>query len=344
MITKNYSFFESKYYGYGNKPDNLYRIRNRPVNQQVYVGKASDLNDMYNKQFTKDFDLSKMKKVFFDPNCTYPRYKLAQFTNVKRCLSPDKADAVIITLTKFQNEYSKYYMFYSAEHDHYYFVQEYDLQHRNTLKDEYPSIPKQEDRFIKYVIDKKMTADDLTYVGIREIVFINEDDAKSVNVLKGTHKFILDTDLDAEISKTLNNADESDIESIDELLGSSDISTVGLGMDLLINYNVTEKACTIGMMIFKHRKNIIRSPKINSVGFKNILSALKITRSDLNYYNENGKLHYINKLYKIATNPEDKTLAYKMAVSIVQKQLEDSLQSLQDGISNLGIKADIRAY
>lgn len=343
MILNKFSFLNPSYYW--RNPDTstaLFTVQNNG-GKSLYIGKAEDLNKLYLKKTSTDFDLDKMKKVFFDPTCTYPRYKLSQFTKVKRCVDPSKADAIIISKTTYRNDWTKYHIFYDSKEDHYYLISEnyFERDMKNIYTD--TNLTKQE-KFIKHVKYHNLISNDLVYISLSDVVILTKDAEKSVELLSHNHKLILDSDLDAAISKTLNKVEESDVESIDELLASSDISTVGLGMDLLINYDVAEKACTMGMLLFKHRANILRSSKINSVGFKNILEVLKISKSDLSYYNENGKLHYINKLYGIATNEEDKRLAYKIAVEIVQQNLDRSFEAMKDVVNNLGIKADIKAY
>lgn len=105
---------------------------NKPTNAKaIYLRDINNLkNEINNKLNT--IDPNKLTKVYFDPNCKYPRFKLSSLTNIKRCLDPDKADSVVIshpTLNTYvalsktsKKTFEDILILYSAKKDCYYLI------------------------------------------------------------------------------------------------------------------------------------------------------------------------------------------------------------------------------
>ena len=79
-----------------------YRDEYNPMNTRgIFLGDLGDINNTINSKLNL-INPSTFKKVYFDPNCKYPRFKLSTLTNIKRCLDPSKADTVIISKMDFK--------------------------------------------------------------------------------------------------------------------------------------------------------------------------------------------------------------------------------------------------
>ena len=112
-------------------------------NRKFYLGTQEDLENIINGKLNNN--ISSFKKVFFDKSCNYPRYKLNEKTNIKRCLDYNKASSVIISKLNFESYHFKSYdnilnnkdndkirVYYSNNEDQYYFIDRLPYNYYNS--------------------------------------------------------------------------------------------------------------------------------------------------------------------------------------------------------------------
>lgn len=104
----------------------------------LYLGHTTDLDALI---ASKKYTLTNVTKtVYFDANCKYPRYKVSEYSNLKKKLNPTKADCCVISKLSFdigylnvgpngkswgdfnQNNLTKQIVMYSAKEDMYYLI------------------------------------------------------------------------------------------------------------------------------------------------------------------------------------------------------------------------------
>lgn len=107
----------------------------------IFLGTQTDIDNIINSKLN-NLSPSTFKKIYFDPNCKYPRFKLNALTSIKRCLDPSKADSVIIHQDKFDTYISspqmcssksnKYIILHSVDYDCYYLIDYYPERLHNS--------------------------------------------------------------------------------------------------------------------------------------------------------------------------------------------------------------------
>ena len=321
----------NKYLYFGNKIASL------------FLGQRNDVIKFFKDKSTTNVDLSKLKKVYYDKGCEYPRAKLAQFTEIKRCLKPEKGDAIIMSYPK-RFDQKIYEIYHSPSKNEYYVFTSYSLKNGSfsgylqcahgitnagSIKDLSPYL-------------KGFLGDDLVFHYSGDVIIGNDTFKETYNLLQTSVKPIIFTDeLDRAIGDLMETPEVDTIESINEFLESTDSSTVDLGMKLLLNYNVQEHACTIGMMILKNGRRISNANSVTSVGFVNLLEILKIKRSDLLYFQENQTPQYLANFYKISNNNEDKSNARNIIRRMVEESIKDYSRNFEKIINSSGLKVTI---
>lgn len=88
---------------------------------------------------------------------------------------------------------------------------------------------------------------------------------------------VMADDLDKEISQKLESLTLEDIESINDMLGSSDSSTVDLGLKMLTAYNVLEFPGTIRFLLGTKYKRVERAPGWKSAAVQQMLKTVNYT-------------------------------------------------------------------
>ncbi len=304
-----------------------------------------NLKKLYQKNLITDFDLDKLKKVYFDPGCSFPRFKLSEFTKIKRCLKPEKADAIIVSEPGLnQTFYSEFIVFYSKSTNNFYIIRKYELESSKCLNAFNKSKVTEQD-VLNHLIAFDQIESDCVVLFVGYPVSLSKAVYKSLMNIENMQKpFIIDTDLDKAISEMLDVPDSSDLESVKEFLSSSDSATVELGMKLLLNYNVRSKACTIGLTLLRYKDQICKTNAVDSVGFKNLLESLSLSKSKLMYFNEYNLPMYLKDFYKVSTDSSDKNEARQSVINILEDSLKRRFDEYDTITKELGIKIDLHIH
>lgn len=305
----------------------------------IYLGETSDITNEINKKLNPA-DPSTFKKVYFDSNCKYPRFKLNSLTDIKRCLDFTKADSVIISQPKFTEYKMKSYVstnivenvliLYSVSENAYYFIDYYPDKLLNKKEDPkfQALISKYADlqttglrRWISALLGNKILPADCKEFYYGKVVLADTtNDIQFIDNLFTKYMLLTyDTELDRFISIGLQQPTIEDIETMGRMFSSTDNSVVGMGLKLLSNYDVSTSICAIGVLIAQNWGNIATSSVSKSTGFEQVLRTLGLNKSELNRYDTDG---IINTLYKSSTDEADK----EKARNVIKQKIAAAIQ------------------
>lgn len=329
-------------YTYGSKWD---RPKTVPNNAKcIFLGEISDINNEINKKLNPS-DPSTFKKVYFDPNCKYPRFKLSSLTNIKRCLDFTKADTVIISQPDFEPYKVKaavedkcredVLILYSRRNDTYYFIDYYPDKLRKSSEDQkfQALLSKYADlqtvglhRWASALIRGNILPTDCKEVYYGKVILTNTtNDIQFINNLFTQYMLITyDTELDRFISTALQQPTMEDLETIGRMLSSTDNSVVGMGLKLLSNYDISTSVCSVGILIAQNWGNISSSSVSKSTGFEQVLKTLGLNRLELNRYEIDA---IINTLYKNSTDKEDREKARNIVKQKIIAEIQKDWES-----------------
>lgn len=290
------------------------------------------------------------KKVYFDPLCKYPRYKLSNLTSIKRCLNYNKADSVIISKISFSNPYRRFSysgeitVFYSTKENTYYvigsaysgrnaqFQQQRDAIDILLHKQNYTNTTQD---LVRILINVGMLPSDTKFVYNGKYLELSQSTYEFVNNLINKYMLITyDTELDKFVSQNGQPLTLEDLSTLDKMLSSSDPSVVSMGMKLLTNYDLSKHTCAVTVLIYNNRANVNSNQTKNSVGFKQVLQSLNISLYD-------SKYESINNAYKAATDPNDKAMAKKLVIAHIENELKNIYDGWTKTYSNIPLNINL---
>ena len=256
------------------------------------ISNLKTLMDQYSKSLTVWVP---GKKIYFHPKSKFPRFKLMG-TDYKRTIKPDKCDCIVVP------EVSERWIYIYTK------MRIYKDKRSNDLfgisKGIYDARFSDEKHFLECI--KLWNNDDLEFVQTTNIAEVNKENSFAIDVLLGkyTKPIITDTMLDLEISKSLPIISESDIDSIDSMLGSTDQSVVEMGLKLLTGFNVFETPTIIKTLLYKHWNVATSNKALNSVAVRKMLNSVDADRKYIG--------QFPNWAYALA-EPGDKFSDYEIA-------------------------------
>lgn len=323
-----------------------FEFRKWKIENTLILKNEDDLNKIYLNKAVDDFDLEDIKTVYFDKTSNFSRFKLSEYTNIKRCIKVEKADAIITAIPQF-NKYSwcNLWVFKSESQNALYFDYEYQYLNDETCKQWLGVTTVTPYDLLNKLISLGHFPDDCKFVYRGIVHEINAEKFTSINLIRSTDKkVILDSVFNNKITKTLQNPTYEDINTIGELLQSSDIATVELGMKLLQNYNVIDKACSIGFMLLKNGKSILNTKTYKSKDFQTLLATLNLQKHNLSCYYESSFLRYAEYFSKICTNEEDIAKHKEMVIELCENEINELELKLQERFKafNISIECKIK--
>lgn len=256
------------------------------------ISNLKTLMDQYSKSLT---GWVPGKKIYFHPKSKFPRFKLMG-TDYKRTIKPDKCDCIVVP------EVPKRWIYIYPK------MRIYKDKCSNDLfgisKGIYDARFSDEKHFLECI--KLWNNADLEFVQTTNIAEVNKENSFAIDVLLGkyTKPIITDTMLDLEISKSLPIISESDIDSIDSMLGSTDQSVVEMGLKLLTGFNVFETPTIIKTLLYKHWNVATSNKALNSVAVRKMLNSVDADRKYIG--------QFPNWAYALA-EPGDKFSDYEIA-------------------------------
>lgn len=236
---------------------------------------------------------SEVTKLYFSKKSKYPRYKLREFTNIKKTLKVENADFIV---------HPRFYLKYM--HNNFY-------SYNNCFKDF--------DNNVVYLAtdggvmnlfpkEKKKEACDTKFLCLLKEVYKASENTKPIgnlifyknivdeNLLDQivTYKksVISDEYLSKIVSTNLLKFDEENYQMIDDMLSSTDNSNVSLGLEMLTSYNYNENPFRVAFLLFKNLKSVRYNKSANSTAFQEMLSYLNLNKH-LDSYSYHNVFEYI---------------------------------------------------
>ena len=309
-------------------------------NRKFYLGTQEDLENIINGKLNNN--ISSFKKVFFDKSCNYPRYKLNEKTNIKRCLDYNKASSVIISKLNFESYHFKSYdnilnnkdndkirVYYSNNEDQYYFIDRLPYNYYNSkISFSITSIVKKYysqctiENFIKSLFNDSVLPSDATLIYTGYIsVLKNEKEYNTINnIINNYMQVTYDTELDKFVNLQCDNIDLDLIKSIHSMLRSTDLSTVDFALKLLCSYNIDNYKGTVLLMIHEHKNNIYKGNGYKSVAFSQLLESYDLSWSDIYYTSLLSEIY--DKLLKLSLTNDDINSIKEIVKNIIKQDFD----------------------
>lgn len=319
----------------------------------IFLGSNDDVKNEINKKINPNGP-GTLKKIYFDPLCKYPRFKVNALSNIKRCLNPDKADSVIIHFNDLDIYESHTWVndtvntniliLYSNAQNTYYLVDYYpeklsnktNWKTLNTLINQNGTDNTSKLHFwASALVNANVLPSDCTIYYYGNIILLDNEKFNFLDNLYNKYMQITyDTELDKFINDTLQKPGQEELDTINRMLASSDNSVVGMGLKLLSSYDLSNSVCSIGMILANNWMRIADSNVSKSVGFEQVLSSLKLEKSDFAYGNNN---RLMNRLYSNSTDEEDKKHAKNIIISQITQNIQKQWENYAKEFSNLDL-------
>lgn len=307
----------------------LLKVWNKfPVYIDLY-GILSSQSSINTKINSINNSLSSPCKLYFGKTSKFPRFKL-QDTSFKRCIKPEKADTVVVGCIEVSRTFD---LTLYQDEEYIYAIDSNNLNRAwGTTKDNINAFIKNPAQYIR---------DNNLFYGA-EFKFLYEGPVCAftfntytdvMNIMNNVYTNIInDETLDKEINQGFESITEEDLNSILDMLDSSDLSTVDIGLKMLCGYNVNELPLTINF-ILSMRPSLSSTSAWKSVGVKQVLSSIKFTSGSSSVTN-----YWFNETEFNNTTQLDRELFKKYYVKEVKKSINDTLSySIKSGLNKLGL-------
>lgn len=318
----------------------------------LFIGEKPNLDEIIKSKINNNINVS--DKLYFDANCTYPRFKLST-KDVKRTIKLDKADKVVISKYNpiYVNPRSSYindtkpYLVYSPSEDVYYYFNQvrnpyYDrgwpksiVQFNNIYK-KYSSTGHQTELY--EILKCLSIIPNDSFVLPEDVWLLTEQDYKYIdNITNKYMQIIYDTELDKFICEGLMPVTEDDINTLHNMFSSNDNSVVGLGLKLLSSYDITSDPLSIVLLLHKHYGKIRYNDAYKSVGFKQVLNSLQIDED----YLGNNRDKLINQVFDACHTDETKAKAREAVRLMILREAQEYMNKTLNGLERYELTYDL---
>lgn len=318
----------------------------------LLLGEKPNLDEIIKSKINNNINVS--DKLYFDANCTYPRFKLST-KDMKRTIKLDKADKVVISkYNPIYRQISTYYLtevppylVYSPSEDSYYYMNVvrnsfYDTYYNKSLSKfnqiykQYSSTGHQTELYEILKTLSIIPSD--SFVLPEKVWLLTEQDYKYIdNITNNYMQIIYDTELDKFICEDLMPVTEDDINTLHNMLSSNDNSVVGLGLKLLSSYDITSDPLSIVLLLHKHYGNIRYNDAYKSVGFKQVINSLQINEDYLGHNRD--KL--INQVFEACHTDETKAKAREAVRLMVLREAQEYMNKTLNGLERYELTYDL---
>lgn len=289
-------------------------------------------------------DLSDVTKLYFDSSSTYPRFKIRD-TKFQRVIKVARCDAAIIpdSLNYYPSS-GEYYLFEYVKEDQTKII--YSICPK-LFKDNdsfiYNNVCSQGTDFIDGVktINTLPKGSTLIYSG--KLVFCDETYTETIdNIVSVYPKYAKESTLDKLVNGTLEKFTEESILSLNDMLASTDETTVELGLKVLQGMNVTESPATVTCLLYGNYGNIAKNKAMGTTGVSQVFNSLKINTRYISYDSISALAQALElNTWKTATS-DDKSLAYILCRSIITNFYKEKDKEVMDKLYRLPFK--IKTY
>lgn len=318
----------------------------------LFIGEKPNLDEIIKSKINNNIDVS--DKLYFDANCTYPRFKLST-KDMKRTIKLDKADKVVISKynpiyvkpTTYQLNEIKPYLAYSPSEDVYYYFSAVRCPRRdngwpkavsqfNQIYKKYSSTGHQTELY--EILKRLSIIPDDSFVLPEDVWLLTEQDYKYIdNITNNYMQIIYDTELDKFICDGLMPVTEDDINTLHNMFSSNDDSVIGLGLKLLSSYDITSDPLSIVLLLHKHYGNIRYNDAYKSVGFKQVLNSLQINEN----YLGNNRDKLINQVFEACHTDETKAKAREAVRLMVLREAQEYMNKTLNGLERYELTYDL---
>lgn len=318
----------------------------------LFIGEKPNLDEIIKSKINNNINVS--DKLYFDTNCTYPRFKLST-KDMKRTIKLDKADKVVISKynpmyvkpTTYQLNEIKPYLAYSPSEDVYYYFSAVRYPRRdngwlkavsqfNQIYKKYSSTGHQTELY--EILKRLSIIPNDSFVLPEDVWLLTEQDYKYIdNITNKYMQIIYDTELDKFICEGLMPVTEDDINTLHNMFSSNDNSVVGLGIKLLSSYDITSDPLSIVLLLHKHYGNIRYNDAYKSVGFKQVINSLQINEE----YLGNSRDKLINQVFEACPTDETKAKAREAVRLMVLREAQEYMNKTLDGLERYELTYDL---
>lgn len=318
----------------------------------LLLGEKPNLDEIIKSKINNNISVS--DKLYFDTNCTYPRFKLST-KDMKRTIKLDKADKVVIS--KYEPIYAKPisysldevkpYLAYSPSEDVYYY---FNIVRCPSRDNGWPKATSQFNYIYKkhsstghqtelYEILKRLSIiPDDSFVLPDDVWLLTEQDYKYIdNITNKYMQLIYDTELDKFICEGLMPVTEDDINTLHNMFSSNDSGVVGLGIKLLSSYDITSDPLSIVLLLHKHYGKIRYNDAYKSVGFKQVINSLQINEE----YLVNNRDKLINQVFDACHTDETKAKVREAIRLMVLREAQEYMNKTLNGLERYELTYDL---
>ena len=315
-----YWIYNRSYYDYAaRKRVNQYSVNLENTNDIIIF---DDEFQSYSKnKFSFEDGLKDYAVLYFTKNSKFPRFKLSD-TTYKRCIKKEKADCIITAIDK--NFYSRHVDCLIETKDAYY------LSYSQISSHEICELLKITPG--DYTIQK-----DITYYSD-----LNQDQLMYLNIMSGkiTKPVMLDETLNKIIDSKNQILSKEDADQLYTMLSCSDSDTVGLGLKLMTNYNLSETPVTAKFLLYSTYNSWKYNSAKNNVAIKNMFKNLSFVGYEYNF------VGLLNMCKNNSTKPNkvDLDIVNTMIIPVAQKHIKELLHYSLEALTQYGISVDVNVY
>lgn len=266
---------------------NNYRFRSKSIMfiTDDELGTDNDLVQFFNNLKRNKIDIKPEDKIYFCKSSSYPRHRLANFTDNKRTIKTDKADYIVVPNEGFEFytkdedidfifkdiNTDKFYKIYSGRSYIYGMTEKsmIDFAANNYLKNPY-NIKTKED-FIKQYL-KETLGSEFELVPFKKLVFDSGNFKDDIFDLYNNYsdKLITENQLDTYINSQgeVIDLDQEKFEMLNKMLADKTGQSVGLALRMMNSFDSTKHLIPLSLLMLFNIRNISRNKEWNTVGMK----------------------------------------------------------------------------
>lgn len=163
-----------------------------------------------------------------------------------------------------------------------------------------------------------------------------------INIISVYPKYAKESALDKLVNGTLEKITEESILSLNDMLASTDDTTVELGLKILQGMNVTESPAAVTCLLCGNFDNIYKNKAMGTTGVSQVFKSLNIDTRYISHDPIIGIARVLElNVWKNATS-EDKSLTYTLCRGILSNFYREKDRQVMDTLHNLPFK--IKTY
>ena len=286
----------------------------------------------------KHADVNQVTKLYFDPESSYPRFKIKD-TKFSRVIKVDNSDAVVLPndISFAETRYS--YKVYKGSTNVYVLSEDAFMAADKTI---YNKIIEYGDNFENALRTLNVLPKEATLVYSGKICYCEEHFYQTIfNILNTYKKYVTEEDVDTIVNKSMEKLTEETAISINGMLASTDPAVVELGLKILQGIDVLNTPLTVKLLLIGNYPNISKNKAMNTTGVTQIFRTLKLPIWSISSYP--GSLGLIFKKDSWdAASEEDKKLTLSIGKEIVSAYFLAEWNDLRKAVP--GLPFNVKTY